>query len=435
MFFWALVNFAISAGCFRLIKSPLVRAYLVINFILVIQPIFIVTFFGLAHPLYQPGNPIYSTVLIFQAVFNLIVCCSFVLFMRVLPRLRLLKRSVLMHPLNSSRQYSGILKRVLFLAIIGAFGKYSLVSLGAFKMNSAGASTSQFLQLLKSFSSFDLMAIAFLGEFRLNPIMGSKKINFFLIPLLIVSACFAVFSGSRSQVITILLFALMAYRDVIGKNKIVSILSIVIAMPSLFIMFPLLAHYRNFDFDFSEAFYQLEIAGRTGQAIMFDVISTRLNYNEAIARAFDFVQTFGPAGGDVYWSNIIGLIPRVIWPSKPLISNNSQLLGHYLGIVTSNDESTSIGLQVVGEAFYEFGWLGIWVAAFQGLIFTFIHKNFFYPHNRVAMTIFTVSSVYVLQRDGYFAVIPGLVWQAISYFVFFGFISISLYGFRLKPRY
>ncbi len=435
MFFWALVNLGVSSGCFYLVKAPLMRAYLLLNFILIVQPVFLFRFFGLSHPLFQPGNPNYSTSLIFLAFFNIILCFSFRMFMRSLPRMHRVRRIVLRQYLNVSCVSKSILIIVAILAAIGVSGKFLLASAGAFRMNDNVTSpTANSLQFLKSFSSFDLIAIVFLGEFRLTSLPHRRRINLLLLSLIFMSLYFALFSGSRSQVVTVLILAILAYRDVVKKNWIATLFLLLIGLPSLFMIFPLLGYYRNFGFSFSEAFYQLESAGQTAQSVMNDVLITRLNYNETYVRVFNAVQSFGPSGGSIYLNNIVGLIPRIIWPDKPLIYNDSRVLGHIFGLVTANDETTSIGLQVVGEAFYEFGWLGLWVAVFQAFIFTLIHKNFFVPHNRVSMTIYIFSSLYILQRDGYFSVIPGLAWLSLSFLMFFGFAWASLYGSRRRTR-
>ena len=159
------------------------------------------------------------------------------------------------------------------------------------------------------------------------------------------------------------------------------------------------AYYRGNNFDIGEARYLFERSGVGVGDVVKDVIVTRLNYNEPLARVVDYVDFHGPAVGQVYWNNLIGVVPRLIWPGKPQIENDSKELGHQLGLVALDDTETSIGLQVVGEAFYEFGWLGLWVATFQALIFTMIHKNFFRHGNPAAMTVYTILVFYILQRD------------------------------------
>ena len=115
-----------------------------------------------------------------------------------------------------------------------------------------------------------------------------------------------------------------------------------------------------------------------------------------------------------------------------MISNDSQLLRRQLGLVTLNDQSTSIGLQVVGESFFEYGWIGLWVAIFQALIFAFGHRNLYRPGNPAAMAVYIVFCIYILQRDGYFAVVPGLIWLFIGFVFFFGILGLLLPGQKSK---
>lgn len=426
MLFWATVNLIISAGFGYLIKAPLVRAYLILNFVLIIQPMFLWVFFGLAHPLFQPGHPNYVTGLVFQSIFNFILCLAFLGFMRTVPRSRMVRRNVLMHRLNVSENYSRIILIIGLLAVLGMLGKISLGTVGAFRMNEGGGGAGPFLQLLKAFAGFDLISIVLLGEVRLSAMGRARNINIFLFALIAIALGFAFWSGSRSQVITVIIITFVVYRDIVWRNWIFVLPGLASILPTIFVVFPFLGYYRNLDFNFSEALYQLQRTGLDAWDFMLDVLVTRLNYNETYVRVFDVVDRTGPSGGAVYWNNVIGIIPRAIWPGKPQISNNSKDLGHELGLVTADDTTTSIGLQVVGEAFYEYGWLGLWVAGFQALVFVLIHKNFFFPRNRAAMTIYTILCFYVLQRDGYFAVVPGLIWQALSFSFFFGVIAFLL---------
>jgi hypothetical protein len=298
--------------------------------------------------------------------------------------------------------------------------------MGAFRMNEGGGVDSPYLQLLKVFAGYDLIAIVLLGEIRLSVVRRVRTVNTVLVALILLALAFALWSGSRSQVVTVLILTLLGYRDFLRRNWIVMFPSLGLLLPSVFIIFPLLGYYRNSGHNFSEAIYYLRSAGLDTWDIVVNVILTRLNYSETYVRVFDAVERAGPSGGAVYWNNIIGVIPRAIWPSKPQIDNNSKALGHELGLVSIDDTNTSIGLRVVGEAYYEYGWIGLWVAAFQALIFFLIHKNLFYPGNRVAMTVYTMLCFYILQRDGYFAVVPGLIWQVISFSIFFGLIAFLL---------
>ncbi len=420
MWFWALFNIAVSLILYSWIKAPLVRAYLIVNYVLIVNPPLMWIFFGLSHPKFIPGDVNYSIALVFMVMFNIVLCSSFVILKKVLPKSRIAQRRVVGHRLNFSPHFNLLVFITLALALVGFVGKFGLNSAGAFRMNeNNGGSAGPFLQLMKVFAGFDLFAIILLGEMRLASKKVRPSLNAALLFLLGLSLTFAIASGSRSQSVTILILSVLAYRDLVRRNWMIVYPSILAGAPSIFLLFPLLGYYRNNEFSFAEARYRLRESGLQVSEIFSDVIVTRLNYHEVLGRVVDYVSFHGPAGGSVYWNNIIGFIPRLIWPGKPQISNNSRELGHQLDLVTLDDQTTSIGLQVVGEAFYEYGWLGLWVAVFQAAIFALIHKNFFRPHNPAAMTVYSYATFYILQRDGYFAVVPGLIWLVIGFTCFF----------------
>jgi hypothetical protein len=429
MLFLAIVNLAISAIFLYLIKAPLMRAYLVVNYILIVNPMFMWTVFGLAHPRFIPGHDSYIEALMFMASFNLVLCLSFIMLMRTLPRSQIALRAIVGHRLNFQVSPKGLMGVTLLMAAVGLIFKFQLDAMGGLRMGGRGAD-GPFLQAVKVFSSFDLMALVLLGESRLAYKDRSRLMNLALVGLFGASLLVALATGSRSQSVTVLIVGLLAYRDKVQQFGLIIYPLMAVMMAPVFTLFPLLAYYRGNNFDIVEARYLFERSGVGVWDVVKDVIVTRLNYNEPLARVVDYADFHGPAGGQVYWNNLIGIVPRLIWPGKPQIENDSKELGHQLGLVALNDTETSIGLQVVGEAFYEFGWLGLWVAAFQALIFTMIHKNFFRPGNPAAMTVYTILVFYILQRDGYFAVVPGLIWQMIG-FTFF-FFGLSLFMRRAR---
>lgn len=429
MIFWAVINVAVSLFFGLCIKAPLMRAYLFLNYVLIVNPAFMWAFFDIAHPKFLAGHSSYTLAMVFMALFNIILCGTFMLLMRTLPHSKLAKRYVVAHRINYNQNIHRIILITSMLAMLGYLGKLGLDSIGALRILDV-VDRGPSLQLIKILAGFDLIAIILLSELRMAIKERFSTIDVVLSAMLIVSLGFALSTGSRSQTLTVMIIGLIGYRDVVRRYKIIIFPAIAAVIPSSFLLFPLLAYYRGSNYDFTEARYLLEDTGSTIQDIMGDVVVTRLNYHESLARVIDYVQYNGPSGGTVYWNNIIGVIPRLIWPDKPEISNNSRELGHQLGLVTQNDSMTSIGLQVVGEAFFEFGWLGLWIAVFQALIFTLIHKNFFRPGNPAAMTVYIFIAFFILQRDGYFAVVPGLIWQIIGFIIFFGTFALLMN----KPR-
>ncbi len=438
MILWAIINVLVSSMFFVTIRAPLMRAYLIINYVLVVNPSFMWEFFGLAHPKFILGHDMYAVALMYMAAFNTVLGISFIALMRSLPRSKAATRSIVAHRLNDLTHVNRIVWAVMILAAIGVIGKVGLDSLGVLRMGQAvaeGAGGGPLLQVTKVIASFDLLALILLGELRLAQRQPTYLTRMALPGLLAVVLLLAIASGSRAQSLTTLIAAALSYRDVVRRYWYVVYPLAIASVPSIFVLFPLLGFYRLNGYNFAEARQSVKMTGTTTSENLLDVIVTRLNYQEAIARAVNYVELNGPQGGAIYWNNVIGLVPRLIWPDKPEITNDSRELGHLLELVTLNDESTSIGLQVVGESFYEYGWLGLWVAVFQALIFAIIHKNFFRPGLPAAITVYTYACFFILQRDGYFAVVPGLIWLSIGIAFFFAVLASLLSRHRSIQMY
>jgi hypothetical protein len=420
MEFWAIVNLIVSISLLIMIKAPLVRAYLLINFFLMVNPAFLFIIFGIAHPAFNPDSNYYQDALIFVLAFNVVFGGTFMLLRRVLPRSRLALRLASNKTLNLSPQAPRLLFAILALTAIGLLGKFGLNTMGGLRMGETlTAAGSPFLELVKRLATFDLIALVLLGEFRLISKKPRPGLVMLFLALAGLSLILAFSTGSRSQVIVVLIVLALAFRDQIKRQWFASAPAILFLIPSIFFLFPLLGTMRTAGYDLDETMHRLSYQVDSSREVMADVLTTRLNYLEPVARAIEYVEMNEAAGGLVYWNNIVGLVPRLFWADKPQISNDSRDLGHLLDLVTVDDTSTSIGLQVIGEAYFEFGLIGLSVAAFQALIFAVIHTNFFVPRSPAAMTIYSNASLYILQRDGYFAIVPGLVWLAIGMFLFF----------------
>ena len=344
---WAIINVMISIAFFLLIRANLMRFYLLLNYVLIVNPAFMWLIFGEAHPKFVPSSNTYEIALIYMAIFNIVLCSSFMFFIKQLPPLSLVRRHLMGHQLISIQPTNRVIFAALILCIMGLVGKLLLDGMGALRMLDSG-SGGPLLQATKMLSSFDILALLVLGEVR-----NSRRVHIsVLLPLIGVSLAVAVITGSRSQTITMLIIALIVYRSTVRKYWFLFYPAVVAISPLVFFVFPFLGLYRLNSHNFALALYLFERMEVKPTEIMLDVLVTRLNYLEPLARVINLVTWEGPSGGSVYWNNIIGLVPRLIWPGKPVFGNDSQLLGHQLGLVTLNDESTSIGLQVVGESFF-----------------------------------------------------------------------------------
>jgi hypothetical protein len=95
-------------------------------------------------------------------------------------------------------------------------------------------------------------------------------------------------------------------------------------------------------------------------------IDDRLNQNHLVGAAIDYLDAGGEefAKGETVWQGVIALVPRVIWPGKPVGAGSMDLVSQYTGVPFAED--TSVGLGQVMEFYINFGTIGV-VLGFVGL--------------------------------------------------------------------
>jgi len=91
-------------------------------------------------------------------------------------------------------------------------------------------------------------------------------------------------------------------------------------------------------------------------------VDTRLNQNFLVGSAVSRLAVMGDyAYGGTLMDSVLALVPRVIWPDKPVSGGSGDLVTRYTGLRFA--EGTSVGVGHVLEAYINFGTLGV-VAVF-----------------------------------------------------------------------
>jgi hypothetical protein len=107
----------------------------------------------------------------------------------------------------------------------------------------------------------------------------------------------------------------------------------------------------------------LDIAGRVKLFDVFDnddlaVVDDRLDQNILVGAAVDHLQwTNDYARGDTLVEALIGMVPRLIWPNKPMTAGSGLMVTRYTGIQFAN--GTSIGVGPVLELYANFATTGV----------------------------------------------------------------------------
>jgi hypothetical protein len=99
-------------------------------------------------------------------------------------------------------------------------------------------------------------------------------------------------------------------------------------------------------------------------------IDGRLNQNFLVGAAvYQLSQTQAYARGDTLWDALLALIPRALWPDKPIQAGSGDLVSRYTGIDFA--EGTSVGVGQVMEFYLNFGTPGVVIGfIIMGVIIT-----------------------------------------------------------------
>jgi hypothetical protein len=92
-----------------------------------------------------------------------------------------------------------------------------------------------------------------------------------------------------------------------------------------------------------------------------DAIDDRANQNILVGKAVQYMSAgnveYGE--GETLWSALVALIPRAIWPGKPMYAGSGKLVTHYTGIRFAN--GISVGIGHVMELYVNFGVPGVFL--------------------------------------------------------------------------
>ena len=100
-----------------------------------------------------------------------------------------------------------------------------------------------------------------------------------------------------------------------------------------------------------------------GNQVHLDQIDHRLNQNSLVGAAVKRLSTTGDfAEGATLRDAAISLIPRALWPSKPVEAGSGDLASRYTGVTFA--EGTSVGIGQILETYANFGTMGVVVGMF-----------------------------------------------------------------------
>ena len=128
------------------------------------------------------------------------------------------------------------------------------------------------------------------------------------------------------------------------------------------------------------------------------VYARRGDYSELLAAALEHTPSREPyAHGETLWESVLALMPRILWPEKPVNIGGSATATRFTGIHFSED--VSIAISFLMELYINFGKEGVWLGSLLlGLGIAWLERRFFtsaqnYSWGAIAviLTTWTVS--------------------------------------------
>jgi len=154
------------------------------------------------------------------------------------------------------------------------------------------------------------------------------------------------------------------------------------------------------------------------QADVYEALAARTDYLVTFAKVVELTPSLVPFWGGYSYSTLVtSLLPRMIFPDKP-VKNVGQEFGHRYSFLTAEDLSTSYNLPLLLEMYVNFGELGVWLGMFiLGLIFRFLYSLLNHPKaGEGGILISTVIFVNLLNVESDFSLVFGSTLQYILLF-------------------
>lgn len=224
--------------------------------------------------------------------------------------------------------------------------------------------SSPFITLALALSSLSITLILCLG-YMLKNTMKYKNILYLLYVIIILATIFFGFqTGSRMALIFPFMAIIYNHQNYFKKRAWIFIL----ASPLALFTFVAVGLTRNLAYGVDlQLLYSYIMQDSSFLDIGVHVAIDRFNFLRAINEVF---KTY--SGNFIiytdYLQNIYGMVPRLIWPDKPVMGVDLNYIGIEMGVSMPTDTKTSYGLHYIGESFYQLRWFGLIIPFLQSVI-------------------------------------------------------------------
>ena len=308
---------------------------------------------------------------------------------------------------------------ILLLLTISISSKIALQSIGVWSMIEMEETTSipPWADTVREFSRFDIVAYLIIGYYRqYNKHTLLMSITYMI--FMPISIYFAFLTTSKAEIIK--LGAIIVYNKIFYAPKKDLIITLIIAGSVVGILFPLISYMR----------LNAESAGGTIEAAIEFITEGKAfekkeeKYSpleDGKLKRVDYFYNVGLIIGtyekykdfdDFKWEysqNIIGLIPRMLYPDKPLMGLDYNELGKQIGAINQNDETTSIGFSPFGESWYFFGIYGIIFTPFFIALVVKLFSELFDDKKLLGRVLHYYLGLELARKDTFMLILPFLL--------------------------
>ena len=252
----------------------------------------------------------------------------------------------------------------------------------------------------------------------------SRRYKIFFWVSLFAHFIFFLPSGSKSDILLPWIFLAMTWAVFNPSKK--DKLLLIIAICLLIVFIPIYNTYRTYQnkkfkgnlvSNISFRYYFSTQKSEQGLLYFFlskftgrlDHLSSYLVLTKEVPTSYDFIY------GNSYLPILTSYIPRVIFPSKPTQLDQNEL-ARKVRLINPNDRTTSIGIMPWGEAYLNFGYIGVvFVFILLALFFHALYFSTFFSTNRISLlklSFYGFALYWLIVRQSLLLGLFGIIIQA-----------------------
>ena len=336
-----------------------------------------------------------------------------IIFLLIIPRI---KPASINYYRVKSIKFENVQYVLLIILLISIGSKMWLYAIGRWVTGEASENLPPITNTVLEFSKFDSIVFLAIGYYRQHG-KTTKFMTILYVVGLSISLYYAFLSQSKAKIIQIAF--IIIYNKFFYATKKDLIITLIIASMSVSILFPMIKYTRKHR-DMNAAQAALEFTTRTVSGDysekakeeynpLKDDKLRRTDYFSVICLEMRVYPKYVEEFNWMYTQNLTGLIPRFLWPDKPIMGMNTNEVGHELGLINPDDHGTSIGLSPFGEGYKLFGIYAIFITPLLMAIIIKIAAEIFDDKLLFGRVFHYYLGLIIAQTDSYIVIVPALL--------------------------